>query len=231
MKWSRLYILFLLASIVACSSIDDTKEIKIAVTSSLYEAVKDVGKQYAKDSVTLEINTDASWKLMTEINNGRPTDVFFTADSSYASMLKKKYPKLIKHYVGKSELVAIARKGTKFKGVEFYEIGLANPRVAPFGRLAHQYLKSRWEKDGKLPPKRSAQNVNQVNQYVSTGAIEVGLTARSSFDKEFDVVINTGLYNEFYLIDLNPSQKTQRFVQAFVSTEVKNYLTKFNIAQ
>jgi molybdate transport system substrate-binding protein len=213
----------LLLGIVIAKSLIFAGEINIAAAADLKFALSDIVKVYeaANKSEVVKTTFGASGKLVVQITEGAPFDLFFAADTSFPEKLKANGMAVgeIKPYaVGR--VVLLTKKGS---GVDVShglniltsdkvkKIAIANPDVAPYGRAAVEAMKSGgvYEKiESKIV---KGENVQQAATYGLTGSADVALVAHSltlqpAIAKDIDS----------FLIDQKYHKK---MVQAYVMTK------------
>ncbi|PIR01108.1 MAG: molybdate ABC transporter substrate-binding protein [Nitrospinae bacterium CG11_big_fil_rev_8_21_14_0_20_45_15] len=142
--------------------------------------------------IDVKISYASSGALFSQIKNGAPFDIFFSADELYPGELKKLN---LAPPVEKTEIYALGQialwmpKGsTKKPAIEGLEvlsseeirkISIANPRHAPYGRAAIQALQKAGVYERVKERLVFGENVSQAAQFVSTGAAQAGLFAYS----------------------------------------------------
>lgn len=213
----------ILLTLVLAKSLIFASEINIAAAADLKFALPEIIKAYQaanKDDVVKD-TYGASGKLITQIMEGAPFDLFFAADTSFPEKLKASGMAVgdIKPYaVGR--VVILTKKGS---GIDIKQglnvltsdkvkkIAIANPDVAPYGRAAVEALKSAgvYEKvESKIV---KGENVQQAATYGITGAADVALVAHSlalqpAIAKDTDSILVDQKYHK-------------KMVQAYVMTK------------
>lgn len=165
----------------------------IAAAADLKFALDELVRAYGKtESQTqtadrLEVIYGSSGRFFTQIQQGAPFDLFFSADSQYPMDLAKAglagSPVLF-YAVGRlvlwspsAEVVHRGLGGLKDPAVT--RIAIANPRHAPYGRRAQEALSAAgvWPQvEGRLV---LGENIAQTAQMVQTGNAQAGLIALS----------------------------------------------------
>jgi molybdate transport system substrate-binding protein len=187
MKRLTLLVLVVALLISACAA----QELTIAAASDLQFALQKISDDFQKQTgITVKVTFGSSGNLTTQIENGAPFDLFFSADSDFPKRLIKAGQadpgSFYEYATGK--LVLWVRKGSTLdltKGLQVLtdpkigKISIANPTHAPYGRAAVAAMKSAQVYDrvsGKLV---LGENISQAAQYVQTGAADIGLIALS----------------------------------------------------
>ena len=131
----------------------------------------------------------SSGALAAQIKRGAPADIFFSADQSYVQQLAEREVvdrgSVQVYALGYLSLVTRRGSGLTLRtladlaGGSVTRIAIANPAHAPYGRAAQEALR----RAGLLPAVESklvlGENVRQAVQFVTTGAVEAGIIARS----------------------------------------------------
>jgi molybdate transport system substrate-binding protein len=167
------------------------EEIAVAAASSLNFAFKDVVSDYEKktgDHVKLSLGS--SGNFYSQITNGAPFDVFFSADLRYPQKLEESglaVPgSLSKYALGK--IVLWVPKDSKLdleKGIEALadpsvrKIAIANPKHAPYGRAAVQALEHLKLYDRTKDRLVFGENISQAAQFVTSGNCDAGIISLS----------------------------------------------------
>src|SRR5262249_5248813 len=125
------------------------KELRIAAAADLKSAMDDLASQYQRQSYTkLNISYGSSGNFFSQIQNGAPFDLFFSADIDYPRKLETaglaEPGTLYKYAVGRLVLwvpadakVDVAKQQWPALLVaSVQKIAVANPEHAPYGRAA-----------------------------------------------------------------------------------------------
>lgn len=198
-------------------------ELNIAAAADLKFALADIIKAYeaANKDDTVKATFGASGKLVAQITEGAPFDLFFAADISFPEKLKANGMAIgdIKPYaVGR--VVMLTKKGS---GVDVKQglnillsdkvkkIAIANPDVAPYGRAAVETMKTSGLYDKIATKIVKGENVQQAATFGITGAADVALVAHS-------LVLQPTIAKDvdFFLV---PQSAHKKMVQAYVMTK------------
>ena len=162
-------------------------EIKIAVASNFVTTMEKIVNLYhATNAHTVTLISGSSGKHYAQIKNGAPYDIFYAANKSYPQKLaSNNYGEAASLYQYASGQLVLwsARKSPVSKehlhSSVSAKIAIANPRLAPYGRAAHQVLNTMglWETLNKRVVR--GENINQAFQFVATGNAEYGFVALS----------------------------------------------------
>jgi molybdate transport system substrate-binding protein len=166
-----------------------SQPITIAAAADLHEAMDQVAAAYRRDhpAATITVVYGSSGVLTTQIEQGAPFDLFFSADSDYPRQL-------IAHgdAVGQARAYAVGHlvlwsASLDMRGVviadlaqpRFGRIAIANPEHAPYGKRAVQALRGAGVWDAIQPRIIYGENIAQAAQFASSGAAQVGVLALS----------------------------------------------------
>lgn len=167
----------------------------VAAAANVQFAMEDLVLEFEKKyQQKINLVIGSSGKLTAQIQQGAPYSVFLSADKKYPEYLfeNRKAIVLPKIY-GKGKLAIWTNKTLTINKIEdilkpeFKKIAIANPQTAPYGKQAENVFKyyKIWE---TIQPKLIfAENIAQTNQYILSGACDVGITAFSTaFAKNID---------------------------------------------
>jgi molybdate transport system substrate-binding protein len=144
----------LFASVVSLHAQQQTP-LRVAAAADLQFALKDIAKQFEHDTGhKVEITFGSSGNFFSQLQNGAPFDVFFSADIDYPKRLQQNNVtepnSLVEYAVGRiviwvpadSRINLIERKWNALLDPSAQKIAIANPEHAPYGRAAIAALKS-----------------------------------------------------------------------------------------
>ncbi|GAB3743124.1 molybdate ABC transporter substrate-binding protein [Spirosoma lituiforme] len=196
--------LFFLLLVWSSSTFAQT--LRVAVAANAQFVMEPLREAFQKQSgVQIESIVSSSGKLTTQIQQGAPFDVFLSADMEYPNALHQQglttsqpivyaYGSLVLWTLSELPLSADLRV---LQNPLVRHIALANPETAPYGAAAVSLLKYRKMLASLQPRLVYGESIAQVNQYVLSGAAEVGFTAKS-------VVLDPALKGRGHWIDLPP---------------------------
>lgn len=183
-----LRLVILLVALLPYTIANAAESLTVAVAANVKYAFEDLAAEFTKQSgVEVKTVVSSSGKLTAQIKSGAPYDVFLSADMDYPEALFKDgqavsapkvyaYGALVLWTAGSSDLskgVAGLADGSIRK------VAIANPRLAPYGRetlKSLDYYKVKVQVEPKLV---YGESISQVNQYIDTGSVDVGFTAKS----------------------------------------------------
>lgn len=167
----------------------DQPALTVATASNVQYAMTELAREFERQTgVRVELILSSSGKLAAQISQGAPYDLFVSADEKYPASLNERgfaaappriyaYGALVlwsvkSGYDLSGGLAALPTQGTG-------KIAVANPALAPYGEQSIRVL----EQEGLLEQLRPrlvyGENISQTNQYILSGACEVGFTAKS----------------------------------------------------
>jgi molybdate transport system substrate-binding protein len=182
-------VILLLLAVAFASKLSAAEKITIAAASDLKgcldEIAADFRKAHADDEV--EVVYGSSGKFKTQIEQGAPFDLFFSADIAFPQDLLKAslavgevHPYAIGRLVLWSKTIdASTLKVADLMRADIQKIAIANPQHAPYGKRAEEALRASgiWEKvEGKLV---FGENISQTAQFAESGNAQVGMIALS----------------------------------------------------
>jgi molybdate transport system substrate-binding protein len=178
-------ILLLLAVAIAPSV--SAEKITIAAASDLRYCLDEVFADFRKAHPGDEVDVvyGSSGKFKTQIEQGAPFDLFFSADIAFPrDLLKANLAAGEVHPYATGRLVLWSKtidaknlKVTDLTRDDIRKIAIANPQHAPYGKRAEEALRAGgvWEKvEGKLV---LGENIAQTAQFAESGNAQVGMIA------------------------------------------------------
>ncbi len=165
------------------------EKITIAAAADLKFAMDEIVATFKKANPAEEVDVvyGSSGKFQTQIQQGAPYDLFFSADIAFPRELAKAgfAASDVKPYAfGRIVLWSANLDATKLTLASLTEpsiarIAIANPKHAPYGKRAEEALRASdlWD---KLEPKLVyGENIAHTAQFVQTGNAQVGIIALS----------------------------------------------------
>jgi len=166
-------------------------EIKVAAASDLTFAFRDVVERFEKQTGnSVKLTYGSSGNFFSQIQNGAPFDLFFSADVNFPRKLEAAgltEPGTIYQYA-KGEIVIWIPNASKLdlsKGLavlldpSIRKIAIANPLHAPYGAAAVAAMKQAGNYDQVKHKIVQGENISQAAQFVHSGNAEVGIVALS----------------------------------------------------
>jgi molybdate transport system substrate-binding protein len=179
-------LLFLLPSLNSAA-----QEITIAAASDLQFALQDVTNRFEKETGTrVKLVFGSSGNLFTQIQNGAPFDLFFSADIDYPQQLDAaglaEPGALYEYATGKLVLwtpkdsaLDLGRGLPLLRDPKVRKIAIANPAHAPYGRAAVAALRHEGIYDEVADRLILGENISQAASFVVSGSADVGIVALS----------------------------------------------------
>lgn len=174
--------------LVAISISLQAQKVKIAAAADLRFAMDEVVNQFKSVNPQSEIEViyGSSGNAFTQISNGAPYDIYFSADIMYPQKLKEvgltiTEPKL--YAIGR--IVLWSSTMDVSKGVEGLtlnpktKIAIANPNHAPYGKRAIETMQFYKIYDKVKTQLIYGENISQAAQFCLTGNADAGILALS----------------------------------------------------
>lgn len=167
---------------------NQAQTLRIAAAADLKFAMPDILEQFkAKHpTVKVEVSYGSSGLFFQQISNGANFDLFFSADITYPQHLKD--AKLVDGDVSTYAYGTLVLYSTVVKidrGIEILtdprvkRIAIANPKHAPYGRRAEEFLKNKGFYSKIQDKLILGDNISQTGQFAITGNADVAFLALS----------------------------------------------------
>jgi molybdate transport system substrate-binding protein len=201
------------------------EKITIAAAADLKFAMDEIitGFKKSQPGNDVEVVYGSSGKFNTQIQQGAPYDLFFSADIAYPRELTKNGMAAFdaKAYaVGRIVLWSANMDASKMtlatlSDPKIARIAIANPKHAPYGKRAEEALRSAGMWDKVQPKLVFGENISQTAQYVQSGNAQAGIIALS-------LVLNPDLAKKgsYYLI---PDTMHNPLEQGYIITKRGSY--------
>jgi molybdate transport system substrate-binding protein len=184
--WLLLLVIALAGSAVAADAI------KVAAAADLNYAMNDLAERFeAKTGTKVLLSFGSSGNLFSQIQNGAPFDLFFSADEDYpkklaaagvmdsATLRTYAVGHLVLWVPNASTLDPQKLQMNLLTEASVAKISIANPQHAPYGRAAMAALEHYGLKDRVASKLVNGENVSQAAQFVQSGNAQAGLIALS----------------------------------------------------
>lgn len=173
-------------------SLSQSRELKIAAAADLQFVMPELAQQFEKQSgAHVSVTYGSSGNFFSQIQNGAPFDLFFSADIDYPRRLDAggfcEPGTLYEYAVGRIVIWAPRESPLDFAkhgwqslldpGVQ--KIAIANPAHAPYGRAAVAALKTAGIYDRVRSKLVYGENISQAAQFVQSGNAQAGILALS----------------------------------------------------
>lgn len=182
---TRLLLTYLLLAAPAA----DAGKLTIAAAADLKFAMDEIAAVFRQEHPGDEVVViyGSSGKFHTQIRQGAPYDLYFSADIAYPRELVKDglaASAVTPYALGRIVLWSASLDATQMTLASLTEpgitrIAIANPRHAPYGLRAEEALRATGVWDRVEPKLVYGENISQTAQFVQTGSAEVGIIALS----------------------------------------------------
>lgn len=201
-----------------CSLAQAADKITIAAAADLRFAMDEIIKQFRslQPADSIEVTYGSSGKFFTQIQQGAPYDLFFSADIGYPRELEKSGlagAPATPYATGRIVLWSPSRDASQMTLKDLTDptirkVAIANPQHAPYGKRAEEALKAQGLWEAVSAKAVYGENISQTAQFVQTGNAEVGIIALS-------LAVNPALAEKggYYLI---PDNLHQPLEQGFI---------------
>jgi molybdate transport system substrate-binding protein len=166
--------------------------VKVAAAADLKFAMDELATEFEKGSgAKLDVAYGSSGNFLTQIRNGAPFDLFFSADSEYPKKLEGvglAEPGTLREYaVGhiviwtpRDSGIDAAKAGWQsLLDQRVKKIAIANPDHAPYGRAALAALKKAGIYEQVKDKLVYGENISQAAEFVQSGNAQAGIIALS----------------------------------------------------
>ncbi|MFD0752317.1 molybdate ABC transporter substrate-binding protein [Mucilaginibacter calamicampi] len=162
--------------------------LRVAVAANLQSAISALQADFKKKTgMAIEPIIGSSGKLVAQIKNGAPFDLFLSADMSFPETLYKEGFTTAQPVVyAYGNLIICSTQDIGFVNWQrvlltpaVKKIAIANPDVAPYGAAAKEVL----QKEDILSNIKSklvfGESIAQTNTYITTAVVDVGFTTQA----------------------------------------------------
>jgi len=167
--------------------------VRVAAAADLRFALEEVIAEFkkAEPDTKIEATYGSSGNLSTQLANGAPFDIFFSADRAYAHRLvEQQLADADSEFVyGIGQIVVWVPNSSPLDlekvcigavvDMAVRKVAIANPEHAPYGRAAEAAFRSLGVYDQVRDRLVLGENVAQAAQFVESGAADVGVIALS----------------------------------------------------
>jgi molybdate transport system substrate-binding protein len=178
--------------LLVLSTLASAQEITAAAAADLSTALPEITAAYTKQTgQPVKLTFGSSGNLTTQIENGAPFDLFFSADESYPAQLIENgladKDSLYRYAIGRLVLwvphdVPLDVQKLGMQAVldpAIKKLAIANPLHAPYGRAAEAALKHFGVYDQIFGKLVLGENISQAAQFVESGNAQAGMLALS----------------------------------------------------
>ena len=191
-KWFRIFPLIISVFLAQHEARAQGQEIRIAAAADLKFAMGELAEKFEKQSGTkVNVTYGSSGNFFSQIQNGAPFDLFFSADIEYPKKLEvaglAEPGTLYGYAVGRIVIwtpadakVDVAKLGWKtLMDASVEKIAIANPEHAPYGRAAVAALQNAGIYESVRSKLVYGENISQAVQFVQSGNAQAGIVAMS----------------------------------------------------
>ena len=181
-------VLLALAAGVCAPTATAGERVTVAAASDLKfaldEIVAEFGRAHPGD---VQVVYGSSGKFATQIRQGAPFDLYFSADIAYPRALEAEglaHGTTRPYALGRIVLWSATRDARTLELKDLADpalgrIAIANPRHAPYGKRAEEALRAAGVWEAVQPRLVQGENIAQTAQFVQTGNAAVGIIALS----------------------------------------------------
>jgi molybdate transport system substrate-binding protein len=168
------------------------KEIRIAAAADLKFAMAELSEKFEKQTgMRVKVTYGSSGNFFSQLQNGAPFDLFFSADIEYPKKLESAglaEPQTLYEYaIGRIVIwtpadakVDVTKEGWKsLLDASVEKIAIANPEHAPYGRAAVAALQKAGIYESVKAKLVYGDNISQAAQFVQSGNAQAGIVAKS----------------------------------------------------
>lgn len=184
MRVSAVFLILLLAT--PAQAVDS---VSVAVASNFARSATELAERFrAETGIDVRLSNGSTGKLYAQILNGAPFDVFLAADTERPARLEHTGHAVAgaRFTYATGALVLWSRSASDCHALLSDEnsgrIALANPKTAPYGKAAVEFLSSAGYWDSVSKRAVYGENINQTLQFVATGNAVMGLIAKSQLN-------------------------------------------------
>jgi molybdate transport system substrate-binding protein len=167
-------------------------EVSIAAAADLQFAMKDLANQFEKSTGNaLHVTYGSSGNFFSQLQNGAPFDLFFSADIEYPKKLQdaglvepgSMFPYAVGRIViwtpANSRLDVANQNWNALLDASVSKIAVANPEHAPYGRAAVAAMQAAGIYEKVKTKLVFGENISQAAQFVQSGNAQAGIVALS----------------------------------------------------
>ncbi len=183
---------FLVSLLLVGSARPQKQEVRVAAAADLKFAMSDLARLYKEQTGnTIDATYGSSGNFFSQLQNGAPFDVFFSADIDYPRKLEAaglaEPGTLYEYAVGRIVIwmppeaaVDVAKLGwAALLDASVKKVAIANPEHAPYGRAAVAALRKAGTYERVAAKLVYGENISQAAQFVQSGNAQAGIVALS----------------------------------------------------
>ena len=164
-------------------------ETSVAVAANFTAPAQEIAARFqAETGDTVKLSFASSGQILTEISNGAPYDIFLSADIDHAQKAEQagltvpgsRFTYATGHLVLWSENPSLVDvQGKILKQGNFSHISIADPKLAPYGLAAVQFLRGQGLWTAISPKVVTGKSIAQAYEFVKSGNADLGFVALS----------------------------------------------------
>jgi len=160
----------------------------VAVAANFVPPFREVAMEFEKATGhTLQVASGSSGNFYTQIKNGAPFDVFFSADNERPKLLEEEglgvkgshFTYAIGRLVLWSPDPNLVKGEDTLRSEKFKHLAIANPKTAPYGVAAMQAMQKLEVWESVQPRIVLGENLGQTIGFIESGNAELGFLALS----------------------------------------------------
>ena len=175
--------------LLLCCGSATAQKVTVAAAADLKSCMDTLVAAYRHDRPGAEIDVSygSSGNFATQIGQGAPFDLFFSADIAYPQALQQQgltaaAPQV--YAIGRLVLWSATRDASRLTLADLArddiaKVAIANPQHAPYGKRAEEALRAAGAWDAVQPKLVLGENIAQAAQFAATGNAQVGVIALS----------------------------------------------------
>ncbi|MGB0402821.1 MAG: molybdate ABC transporter substrate-binding protein [Salibacteraceae bacterium] len=218
-----------------------SQKITVAAASSLRAPLEKITTQFEKyHDIQVDLIFGSSGKLVSQIQNGAPFDIFLSANEAFGKYLFENGLSDTEPFAFTKGYLGIWSRDEKVENVYAIatnplceNVAIANPELAPYGKLALEYLTDADLKNRVNKKMILGINVSHLNQYIMNESVCIAITAWSTKGQMGNVGYWKKL-NEYYLLntgtvisDSENPREANRFLQFLKSENAQAIFRQF----
>lgn len=183
---NRLLLAVWLFSISLMAHADSTL---VAVAANFTKPMTEIAADFEKATGhTAKLAFGSSGKFVSQLENGAPFEVFLSADDKNPIKLEQSGLTVagsrFTYAIGKLVLWSnnpgyVDEEGKILSSGNFKHLAVADPKLAPYGAAALEFLKNKGLLEKLQPLLVQGENIAQTHEFISTGNAELGFVALS----------------------------------------------------
>lgn len=181
-------------------------QITVVAAANVQFTLDELKAEFTKETgIDVKEVIGSSGRLTSQIENGAPFDVFMSADMDYpkrlfADGMTLGEPKIYAYgylVLWTFKDLDLSKGVAGLSGTSIRKIAIASPKAAPYGRQAVNSMKYDHLYPGIASKLVYGESISQVNQFITTGAADIGFTAKS-------VVLSHNMKDKGRWIEVDP---------------------------